>query len=88
VYDYRAEISYLLQARGDVDGIAINVIVFVCDVAKVHAYAELDAFVPCKPFLHFNSAGYGIGDGGKLHQPAITHALDDFAAIAAYFGGK
>ncbi len=79
-----------LQARRDIDPIAVYVLALNDDVAKVDADTELDA--ACFRYvgisfghtpLHFDSALHGLDDTGKLKQQAVAHGLDDTTTMVS-----
>jgi hypothetical protein len=83
-----ARIGQSLQPRGDVNAVAVDIVGLYDDIAKVHADTKVDAPVAwdvCVAFDHsnldFECAAHGIDDACKLHQRAVTGALDDPAAM-------
>src|ERR1700733_1307130 len=78
-----------LQPCGDIDAIAHQVAVRLLDhVAKVDAYAELDAALGLHagvalghPSLHFDRAAHGVDHATKLDNDAVASALDDAPAV-------
>ncbi len=70
-----------LQARGDIDPVAVNVLFFERDIANVQANTQLNEVMAGKRFLQPDGTSHAIRDAGELHQPAIPHALDQPAAM-------
>ena len=73
-----------LEARRDVDAIAIEVAALDDDVAKIDADAQHDPAGPparrvCArhPVLQLDGAGDGVDGAGELHQHAVAHHFDD-----------
>jgi hypothetical protein len=88
-YRHAARRRDLLQAGGDVDAVAQNIIAVDDDVAQIDANAECDAVIfldvgiACRhALLHFDHALGGIHHGGEFQQQAIAHGFDDAAAVA------
>ena len=83
-----ARLGQLLQARGDVDAIAEDVVVLEDHVAEVDADAELDParrrhirVAPRHPALDLDRTLHRVGDALKLDQEAVAGGLDDPAAV-------
>ena len=77
-----------LQSRGDVDAIAINVLAFDNDVAKIDADSQHDdplrrAFIRRRgtAALHRKRAVYGIDHAAELDDGAIADQLHDAAVV-------
>jgi len=71
----------LLNARGDIHAVAVNVTAFDNDVADIHANPEFNAcFSPsgmfAKHLLQCDCAVDRIDDAEKLDKRTITHQLD------------
>ena len=78
----------LLQARGDVDAVAKNVVILDDDVAEVDADAELDALLgrdvgiaPRHAGLDLDGALHGLDDALELDQHAVAGGLDQPAVV-------
>ena len=81
-----------LQAGGDVDAVAEDVVAVGQHIADIDADAELDPALG-RPgggrghaALHRDGAAHGIDGAGELDQQAIARGLDDAAAVSADFG--
>ena len=81
-----AGLGHRLQARGDVDAVAIDVVALDDDVAEIDADAKPDplrfgrALVAIgHSALDHGSALDGIDDAGELDQRAVAHQLDHAA---------
>ena len=77
-----------LEARRDVHAVAVDVLVFDDHVAEVDADAKAEpsilgslGFVGGHAVLPGGSAGDGIHHAGELDQQAVSHQLDDAAAM-------
>ncbi len=73
-----------LQPRGDVDAVAVDVVVFDDHVTRIDADAELDALVlggsvvPCRhPPLQRDGADDRFDDARELDQDSVAGGLDD-----------
>ena len=80
--------AQLLQAGGDVDAVAVDVLALDDHVAEVDADAERDALglghVPLAlghALLDRDRAGDRVDDAGELDQRAVAHQLDDPALV-------
>ena len=76
------------QACGDIDPIAVDVIVFSDDVAEVDPDAEGDVLVRPKvrvllagALLNLDRAAHGLDDTGELRQEAGAGFLDERRAM-------
>ena len=79
-------LGHRLQARGDVDAVAVDVVVLDDDVAEIDADAKPDllcfgdALIAVgHSALDHGSTLDGVDDAGELDQRAIAHELDDAA---------
>src|SRR5262249_43968150 len=89
-YANATRFSETFEPGGYVDAVAIQVISFGDDVAKVDAYAPCDASIPRHSLvplrrapLNFNRAAYGLHGAGELDQNSVTRGLDNPAAMAS-----
>jgi hypothetical protein len=78
----------LLQPRGDVDPVAVDVALVEDDVAEIDADAELDAplfrhvgIAPAHAVLDLDGAPDRVGDALELDQHAVAGGLDDPAVV-------
>src|SRR5205085_2519322 len=85
--------SNALQARGDIDTVAKDILPLHNHVAHVNAHAEFDPVILWHAgvsFTHitlqFGSAGDRVHDARKFHQHSITCYFDDSALMLADFG--
>ncbi len=83
-----ARLGQGFQARGDVDAVAVDVVVVADDVADIDADAEFDALVgrhigvALRHFaLHLDRAAHRVDDAGELDQHAVAGGFDDAAAM-------
>ena len=83
-----ARLGDALDARGDIDSIAVNVVVLDNDVAEIDADAEFDAPVlghigiPLAHFpLDFGGAGDRVHHARKLDQHAVAGKFSDAALV-------
>src|SRR5262245_58964183 len=74
----------LLQATGDVDAIAEQILTFHNNVPEIDANTEDDGVLDrsvdlcfCSLFLHRYCAGYCINDRAEFRNDAVTHHLYD-----------
>ena len=81
-----------LEARRDIDAIAINVLGLGDNVAEVDADPKPDALVVSYPnvpevhaALYLDSAQHGFYDAGEFHQHAVAGVFDDAAVVLADF---
>jgi hypothetical protein len=88
---YPAGIGQGFDPCGDVDAIAIEVVVLDDHVAKIDADAQFDAGVSTDAgvplghrLLHRDGAAHRINDARKLDQHAVAGGLDDAAAMLGY----
>ncbi len=84
-----AGIGDTLQARRDVDAVAMDVVAFDDHVAQINADAEDDPLVVGliggafrHAFLDFDSALDGFDDARELDQQSVARGLDDAAPTA------
>ena len=73
-----------LQARGDIDAIAVNIISFNDHVAEVNANAKLNAAIPwhirislLHSMLPLHRARHRAHDTWEFHQHAVASQLHD-----------
>jgi hypothetical protein len=85
-----ARLGHTLQACGDVDPVAIDIVLRDDDVTKIDSDAISDAprlidiFVLfADSFLQFDCTLNRLHDARELHQKAIAHDLDDATAVFA-----
>jgi hypothetical protein len=90
--EHPAGIGQGFDARGDVDAVAINVVVFDDHVAEIDADAQLDAVVRRRArvplgyrLLDLDCAAHRIDDAGKFDQQAVAGGLDDAALVFGDF---
>ncbi len=83
-----AGLAQLLQAGGDVDAVAEQVVALDHHVAEIDADAEHDAPVGRRlglavgdRLLHRDRAGDGIDHRGELDDRPVAHQLDDPALV-------
>ena len=83
-----ARLGQGLEARGDVDPVAVEVVSLDHHVAQVEADAEPDprpfaapGLVRADRRLPGERAGDGIHHAGELHQEAVAHELHDASAV-------
>ena len=78
---------------GDIDAVAVDVVLIADDVAEIDADAELDP--PLRRdggvahghlALHVDRAAHRIDDAAELHQQAVAGGLDDAAAMLLDLG--
>ena len=85
-----ARLGQRLQARGDVDAIAVNVVAFDDHVAKIDANSENDLWL-AQGFirqgavgpLHRKRAVYGIDHAAKFDDGAVADQLHDAAVVGS-----
>src|ERR1700676_3844243 len=77
-----------LKPCGDVNVIAVNVLIIDDDVAEVYANPKFDPLIDTDPgiplahaALHLNGASYCVNHGRKLDQHAVSSRLDDAAPM-------
>ena len=82
-----------MQSGGDVDTIAVNIIVLDDHIAQVDADAYLHATVRghpnvthCDVTLCGNRTAHRVNDARELHQYPVTHQFDDTAAVLSNSG--
>ena len=87
-YADAADLCKLLDARGDVHAIAIDIAVLEDDVAEVDADAELDAPVgrhvgiaPPHAVLDLDGGAHSVSYAVELDQQAVASGLDDAAIV-------
>jgi len=82
--EHPAGIGERLDARGDVDAVAIEIVALDDHVAEIDADAQLDAAV--RPdssvplghrLLHRDRAAHRVDDAGELDEEAVAGGLDD-----------
>src|SRR6266446_4510810 len=73
---------------GDIDAVAVNVVLVNDDVAEIDADAELDAallgdavIAQCHFALQFDRARHRIDDAGEFDQQPVAGGLHDAAAM-------
>ena len=78
----------MLQPRGNVHAVAVDVAVLDDDVAEIDADAEADAphlrlvrLGPGHRSLYGHGAGHGLDDTRELAQGTVAHELDNPAAV-------
>ncbi len=78
-----------LNARRDVDAVAIEIVALDDHIAEIDADAQFDAAVRRDAgvplghrLLHRDRAAHRIDDAGKLYQQAVAGGLDDAASGA------
>ena len=83
-----AGLGQRLQAGGDVDAVAVDVVAVDDDVAQVDAYAEVHPFVIGQARvalghhpLHLDGTGDRVDDAREFQQQAVAGGLDDAAAV-------
>ena len=88
-----ARLGEPLQAGGDVDAVAEDVVALDDDVAEVDADAEFDARLVGRAAvavghagLDLDGAAHRLDDAGELDQQAVAGALDDAAAVVGDCG--
>ena len=69
------------EPRGDIDAVAIDILLLENHLTDMDADPEAQEIMVREPFLHLHRAVNRIGDAGEFDQPAISHALDDLAAM-------
>src|ERR1700682_4258660 len=76
------------QPGGDIDAVAIDVVVVADDVADIDADAKLNALVGPNvgialghAALHLDRAAHRIDDAGEFHQYAVAGGFDNAAAV-------
>ena len=84
---HTAWLGHRLQARGDVDAVAIDVVVLDDDVAEIDADAKPDPLGLSGALVAIDHAALdhgrtldGVDDAGELDQRAVAHELDHAAA--------
>ena len=87
--DDTAGIAEPLQPGGDVDAVAVEVVLVDDHVAEIDPDAEHDPGVLGKVEvllrddpLNFDRACHGIDDAGELDQRPVAHELDDAAVVS------
>jgi hypothetical protein len=87
-----AGIGQGLDARGDVDAVAVKVVALDDYIAEIDADAQLDAAVcrdtrvpPGHCLLHRDRAAHRIDDARKFDQHAVAGGLDDAAVVFGDF---
>ena len=83
-----ARLGQWLQARRNIDAIAVDVVAVDDDVAKVDADPQRDArtvrlHLAMHRSLNCQGTADGIDDAGKLDQGAVAHELDDAATVGS-----
>ena len=85
-------LGQLLQARRDIDALAVTVIALDDDVAEVDADADIDAAIVgeslialCHLPLHYDRALQGVDDTGELRQQPVAHQFEDVAVVLLDF---
>jgi hypothetical protein len=88
-----ARLGQRLQPRGDIDAVAVNVILLEDDVAKIDADAKLDAaflgdavIAQRHLALQFDRAAHCIDDARKLGQQPVAGSFDDATAMLGDLG--
>ena len=83
-----ARLGKLLQARGDVDAVAVDVLAVDDHVAEVDADAELEPVLGrqggvalAQGLLDVDSAGQRLDDAREVGQHAVTRRADDAAVV-------
>ncbi len=83
-----------LQARGDIDAIAVDVVALDDDFAEIDADAIADPLVLADSvrlrvasWIAMRAIDRG-NDAGELHQRAVAHQLEDAPAVLATQGSK
>ena len=81
------------EPGGDVDAVAVDVVVVADDVAEIDADAELDAplgrhigIALGHLALHLDRAAHRIDDAGEFDQHAVAGGFDDAAAMLRDLG--
>jgi hypothetical protein len=86
--EHPAGVGQGLDACGDIDAVAIEVVALDDHVAEIDADAQFDAAV--RPgtgvplghrLLHRDRAAHRVDDAGKFHQQAVAGGLDDPPAV-------
>jgi hypothetical protein len=79
--------------RGDIDAVAVNVLLVDDDVAEIDADAELDAallgdavIAQRDLVLDFDGTTHRIDDAGEFDQQPVAGGLDDAAAVLGDLG--
>src|SRR6478672_13919044 len=79
-----------LEARRDIDAVAVDIVRCHDDVAEIDADAELDAAVLRQPGvahpnvpLHLQCATHRVDDAAELDERPVTGVFDDPAAVLA-----
>ena len=92
-YANASRLGQSLQARGDVDPIAVDVVSVNDDVAEIYANAKPNSLcfrgaliVASHSPLDRGGALDGVDDARELDQRAVTHELDD-AAMELFYRG-
>ena len=90
--EHPAGLGQGFDPRGDVDAVAIDVVVLDDHVAEIDADAQLDAVVRRDTgvalghrLLHLDRAAHRIDDAGELDQQAVAGGLDDAAMVLGDF---
>ena len=88
-----AGLGQLLEARRDVDPVAIEVVALDDHVAEVDSDPERDPLVlgnadvaPGERLLDVDGAGQSVDDARELRQQAVAHQLDDAPAVGGHLG--
>ena len=83
-----ADVRELLDARGNIDAVAENVLILENDVAEVYADPEFDTPVwrhvrvaPLHTLLDFHGAFHSIGHALEFNEHAVSGGLDDPALV-------
>ena len=82
-----AGLGGFLNARRQIDAIAVGVAALDNNVAQVDADAEFDRPVGHGP-LYGHGAIHRVYDAGKLDQGAVGYELDHTALVGRYLGRK
>ena len=82
-----------LQAVGDVDAVAVDVVALDDHVAEIDGDAELQPLVGRRAgvqlafrALDVDGAAQGVDDALELHQDAVAHRLDEAAVMRGDLG--
>jgi hypothetical protein len=81
------------EAGGDVDAVAVDVVVVADNVANIYADAKFDALIRRHLDIAFDhsaldidGAANGVDDADEFHQHAVSGRLNDMAAVLGDLG--